>query len=139
MTKSAKIEQIKTPALVGLGSTAKPKEEIDENKIPQPKGWRILIAIPDVEEVTEGGIIKADSTRQLEQVSTVLGLVLKMGDQCYNDTDRFGDTPWCQEGDFVLIGAYKGVRFKVKGEEFRIINDDTVQAVVDDPRGVSRI
>ena len=116
MTKSAKIEQIKTPALVGLGSTAKPKEEIDENKIPQPKGWRILIAIPDVEEVTEGGIIKADSTRQLEQVSTVLGLVLKMGDQCY-----------------------KGVRFKVKGEEFRIINDDTVQAVVDDPRGVSRI
>lgn len=139
MSKSAKIEQIKTPELVGLGPKTPEPVEIDEKKIPKPKGWRILIAIPDVEEVTEGGIIKADSTKQLEQVSTVLGLVLKMGDQCYNDKERFGDTPWCQEGDFVLIGAYKGVRFKVKGEEFRIINDDTVQAVVDDPRGVSRI
>ena len=92
MSKSAKIEQIKTPELVGLGPKPPEPVEIDEKKIPQPKGWRILIAIPEVEEVTEGGIIKADSTKQLEQVSTVLGLVLKMGDQCYNDKERFHHT-----------------------------------------------
>ena len=98
----------------------------------------MLIAIPEVEEKTAGGIIKADITKDTENVSTVIGLVLEMGDQCYNDPEKFGDTPWCKEGDFVLIGAYKGVRFKVHGKEFRIINDDTVQAVVDDPRGYTR-
>ena len=61
-----------------------------------------------------------------------------MGDQCYNDAERFGTEPWCETGDFVLIGAYKGVRFHIHGKEFRIINDDTVQAVVDDPRGYTR-
>jgi co-chaperonin GroES (HSP10) len=106
--------------------------------LPVPKGWRMLIGIPEVEEKTEGGIIKADSTREIEQVSTVIGLVLAMGDQCYNDLERFGPEPWCKEGDFVVIGAYKGVRIKIHGQEFRIINDDTVQAVVEDPRGYSR-
>jgi co-chaperonin GroES (HSP10) len=108
------------------------------NQLPEPKGWRMLLGIPEVAEETSGGILKADMTKDLETTSTVVGLVLAMGDQCYNDKERFGDEPWCKEGDFVLIGAYKGVRFKVHGREFRLINDDTVQAVVDDPRGYTR-
>jgi len=136
MSKSTnKIKPIETPKLVGIPSSPKPDTA---QQLPQPKGWRMLIAIPEVEEVTAGGIIKADATKQIEQTSTVVGLVLAMGDQCYNDAERFGTEPWCETGDFVLIGAYKGVRFHIHGKEFRIINDDTVQAVVDDPRGYTR-
>lgn len=129
---NAAVEDMRKPKLV------EPTEEEKARQLPEPKGWRILIAIPEVEEKTAGGIIKADVTKQVEQTSTVIGLVLAMGDQCYNDEARFGSAPWCKEGDFVLIGAYKGVRFNIHGKEFRIINDDTVQAVVDDPRGYSR-
>ena len=113
------------------------KEAKIASSLPKPKGWHILIAMPEVEDKTSGGIYKADMTKHIEQTSTVLGLVLDMGDGCYGDKDRF-DTAWCKKGDFVLIGAYKGVRFHLYGKEFRIINDDTVQAVVDDPRGYSR-
>jgi len=139
MTAVPKLTEVKTPKLVGVGS----KPEKRDNKaqvLPEPKGWRILLAIPEAEEKTEGGIFKADITRDIESTSTVLGLVLEMGDQCYQDPERFGpDTkPWCKKGDFVLIGAYKGVRFRIHGKEFRIINDDTVQATVGDPRGYTR-
>jgi len=117
---------------------AKDREEKIASQLPVPQGWRILIAMPEVEDKTTGGIIKADVTKHIEQTSTVLGLVLEMGPECYSDKERFGDTPWCKKGDFVLLGAYKGVRFHIHGKEFRIINDDTVQAVVDDPRGYTR-
>jgi|TARA_Y100000310_G_scaffold875_2_gene1216 co-chaperonin GroES (HSP10) len=135
----------KGPHLVstgGGGSVSEPaSEELPEregSQLPQPKGWRILIALPEIEEKTVGGVIKADTTKLIEQTSTVVGLVLAMGPECYTDKERFGDEPWCKEGDFVLIGAYKGVRFNIYGKEFRIINDDTVQAVVEDPRGYTR-
>ena len=114
------------------------KKSASPTQLPVPKGWRMLIALPEVEAVTKGGIIKADSTKHIEQTSTVTGMILAMGEQCYNDKERFGETPWCKVGDFVIIGAYKGVRFNIHGKEFRLINDDTVQAVVDDPRGISR-
>jgi len=117
---------------------AEAREEKIASQLPVPRGWRILIAMPEVEDKTTGGVIKADVTKHIEQTSTVLGLVLAMGPECYSDNERFGKTPWCKEGDFVLLGAFKGVRFHIHGKEFRIINDDTVQAVVDDPRGYTR-
>lgn len=116
-------------------------DEVTQEKptqLPEPKGYRILCAVPDIEEKFDSGIIKADKTREVESVSTVVLFVLKMGDQCYKDEARFPTGPWCKEGDFVLVRAYAGTRFKVHGREFRIINDDTVEAVVDDPRGYSR-
>jgi hypothetical protein len=36
-----------------------------------------------------------------------------------------------------MTRAYAGTRFKIHGREFRIINDDTVEAVVEDPRGIT--
>ena len=127
-------------ALFGTGDeeTESEKEKKIASALPEPKGWRMLIALPEVEKVSDGGIIKPDSFRHLEETSTVLGYVLKMGPMCFSDTERFGQEPWCKEGDFVLLGAYKGVRFHVFGKEFRIINDDTVQAVVAEPRGYTR-
>ena len=107
-------------------------------QLPEPKGYRILCAIPSVEETFKGGILKSDQTRNIEEHSTVVLFVLKLGDTAYKDELRFPTGPWCKEGDFILTRAYVGTRFKIHGREFRIINDDTVEGVVQDPRGYSR-
>ncbi len=107
-------------------------------QLPEPQGYRILCAVPEVEETFESGIIKADTTRVVEEHSTVVLFVLKMGPLAYKDEARFPTGPWCKEGDFVITRAYSGTRIKIHGREFRIINDDTVEAVVQDPRGIKR-
>lgn len=117
----------------------KTQEEAQKAKLlPDPKGFRMLCAIPHVEEEYEGGLIKAEDTRKTEELTTVVLFVVKMGDLCYKDTDRFPTGPWCKEGDFVLTRPYSGTRVVIHNREFRIINDDTVEAVVDDPRGIRR-
>ena len=115
------------------------KEQAEKAKLlPEPKGYRILCAVPQVEEEYEGGLIKADETKKVEEQTTVVLFVIKLGDQCYADKDRFPTGPWCKEGDFVLTRPYSGTRVVIHGREFRIINDDTVEAVVEDPRGIRR-
>ena len=113
-------------------------EEDKAKQLPNPSGYKILIALPEAEKTFESGIIKADSTRTVEEVSTIIGFVLKIGPDSYKDKDKFPSGPWCKEGDFVLFRAYSGTRFKVHGKEFRMINDDSVEGVVEDPRGYSR-
>jgi hypothetical protein len=54
------------------------------------------------------------------------------------DTTKFPNGAWCKEGDFILVRTYSGTRFKIFGKEFRLINDDQVDAVVQDPRGLTR-
>jgi|TARA_R110002020_G_scaffold88008_1_gene216510 co-chaperonin GroES (HSP10) len=108
-------------------------------ELPDPCGWHILIGLPEADEKTDGGIIKTDDYRHVEQVASVVGFVMKMGPLCYKDKDKFPSGPWCKEGDFVFIPPFSGVRlFHKSGIELRLINDDTVQAVVDDPRGWRR-
>jgi co-chaperonin GroES (HSP10) len=97
-----------------------------------------LIALPQVEETFEGGIVKAEKTIHEEKILTVVGLVLDMGEQAYADKDRFPNGPWCKVGDYVLFRANPGTRFRVSGVEYRIMNDDSIEAVVADPRGVTR-
>jgi len=117
----------------------KTQEEATKAKLlPEPKGFRILCAVPHVEEEFEGGIIKADDTKRVEEQTTVVLFVVKLGDLAYKDEDRFPTGPWCKEGDFVLTRPYSGTRVVIHGREFRIINDDTVEAVVEDPRGIRR-
>jgi co-chaperonin GroES (HSP10) len=115
------------------------KEQVEKAKLlPEPKGYRILCAVPQVEEEYEGGLIKAEDTKKTEEQTTVVLFIVKMGDLCYADKDRFPTGPWCKEGDFVLTRPYSGTRVVIHGREFRIINDDTVEAVVQDPRGIRR-
>jgi co-chaperonin GroES (HSP10) len=87
---------------------------------------------------TEGGIVKATQTIRDEEVSNISGYVLKLGPDCYKDKNRFPSGPWCKKGDWVVFRAYSGTRMKMYGKEFRLINDDTVEAVVEDPTGVVR-
>ena len=117
------------------------KIELDEEttrKLPEPKGYKLLIAIPKLEEKTQGGVIIPDKLKGLEQTASIVGLVIALGDAAYKDAEKFPDGPYCKEGDFVIFRSYSGTRFKLRGEEFRLINDDTVEAVVDDPREYTR-
>ena len=112
-------------------------EEI-KSQLPEPKGWRMLVAMPQADEKTEGGILKAASTVKDEELYNICGYILKLGKECYQDPKRFPSGPWCKKGDWVIFRAYSGTRIKMYGQEFRLINDDTVEAVVDDPTGVVR-
>tara|TARA_R100001510_G_C7653028_1_gene211033 strand:- start:671 stop:1045 length:375 start_codon:yes stop_codon:yes gene_type:complete len=115
----------------------KQSEEV-KKQLPDPSGYKILVAMPEVEEKTEGGIVKASTTLRDEEVSNICGFVLKLGPDCYLDKKRFPNGPWCKEKDWVVFRAYSGTRMKLYGKEFRLINDDTVEAVVEDPAGVVR-
>ena len=103
-------------------------------RMPQPTGWRMLV-LPYAGKVkTKGGILLANETVNREALATVVAYVVKKGPQCYNDKARYGETPWCEEKQWVLIGRYSGSRFKLEdGAEVRIINDDEVIATILDP------
>ena len=107
-------------------------------QLPDVKGYRILCMVPEADEKYESGLIKSDSVKQIQEHSTVVLFVMQLGDLAYQDEARFPTGAWCKEGDFVITRAYAGTRIKIHGKEFRIINDDTVEAVVDDPRGYER-
>jgi len=108
------------------------------SQLPEPKGYKLLIVLPEVEEATEGGIIKSAQSQHEESIATVVGWVMSMGPDAYANYNRFPNGPYCQVGDFVIFRAFSGTRIKIHGKEFRLINDDTVEAVVEDPRGVER-
>lgn len=122
---------------VDVAATLKKAEELGD-KLPDPVGYQMLVIKPKIEEVTAGGIIKPTDFLRKEEAGSVLGLVLKMGNLAYYDKDKFPSGPWCKVHDFVLIGAYRGSRFSVDGEEFTIINDDMILGTIKDPSGINR-
>jgi co-chaperonin GroES (HSP10) len=106
-------------------------------RMPEPTGYRMLVLPYKGKTTTDGGIQLLKETVDREALATVVALVLKMGPLCYNDKDKFGDTPWCQEQQWVLIGRYAGARMKLEdGEEIRIINDDEVIGTILDPKDI---
>jgi co-chaperonin GroES (HSP10) len=111
--------------------------EIDA-QLPKPVGYRVLIVLPNVDETYDSGLVKADQTKHAEQILSMMGAVIDMGEQAYADKERFPNGPWCKVGDFVMFRPNSGTRFKVNGHEYRLLNDDSIEAVVPDPRGVTR-
>lgn len=108
-------------------------------QIPTPVGYKLLCAIPPAEDNFENSaIIKADVVKRNEEIGTTVLFVVKAGPLAYQDKGKFPTGPWCKEGDFVLVRTYTGTRFKIRGTEWRLINDDQVEAVVSDPRGITR-
>ena len=108
-------------------------------QMPKPTGYKILIALPEPDEKTDGGIIKASQTIHTEEVGSIVGFVLDMGPDVYSDSARFPTGSFCKKGDWIVMRSYTGTRFMVHGKEFRLINDDSVEAVVEDPRGIVRV
>ena len=107
--------------------------------LPEPKGWRILCALVEVGDTYASGLIKADTVVKTEEITSPVLFVVKMGPDCYNDTEKFPDGAWCKQGDFVITRPYSGTRIMIHGKEFRLINDDQVEATVEDPRGITRV
>ena len=108
-------------------------------QVPDPSGYHLLCMIPKIEDTYgDSAIIKADETVKTEEQTTVILFVAKVGPDAYKDTTKFPTGPWCKEGDFVLVRPYTGTRVLIHGTEWRLINDDSVQAVVQDPRGIRR-
>ena len=121
-----------------------PKEAENDGEldlqIPTPVGYRVLVAMPEVEDTYgESGIIKSSKEMHNEYIMSTIGVVLDMGNQAYSDKERFPTGPWCKTGDYVMFRANTGTRFRVGGVEYRLMNDDSIEAVVNDPRGVTRV
>tara|TARA_R110000787_G_C13375980_1_gene441350 strand:+ start:218 stop:607 length:390 start_codon:yes stop_codon:yes gene_type:complete len=109
-----------------------------EAALPTPVGYRVLVALPEVEETFgESRIVKSSKEQHLDHILSTIGLVVDMGTEAYSDKERFA-APWCKEGDYVMFRANTGTRFKVGNTEFRLMNDDSIEAVVADPRAVAR-
>ena len=125
------------PQVVGVVDTEATSAE-KARQLPRPSGYRILCAIPEVEKEYESGLAKADETLRIEEVLTTVLFVVELGPDCYKDEKRFPTGPWCKKGDFILVRPNAGSRLVIHGREFRMINDDSVEGVVDDPRGIKR-
>jgi len=108
-------------------------------QLPTPATYHILCALPEIEDSYDSGIAKAGQTVQFEELLSPVLFVVKMGPDAYADKTRFPSGASCKEGDFIIVRANTGTRVKIHGREFRIINDDSVEAVVEDPRGVGRV
>ena len=118
-----------------------PEFESAEQKaksLPYPRGWRLLCALVDATEKYDSGLLKADNTKKAEELTSPVLFVVDMGPTAY-DPEKFPEGPWCQKGYFVITRPYSGTRIKIHGKEFRLINDDQVEAVVEDPRGITHI
>lgn len=108
-------------------------------QVPQPTGYHILCMVPKIDDTYgDSGLVKAGETIRVEEQATVVLFVAKVGPQAYQDPTKFPTGPWCKEGDFVITRAYAGTRVIIHGTEWRLINDDTVEATVEDPRGIRR-
>jgi len=128
-------------AAVDLSGILNTSAEDKAKQLPDPKTFRLLCVVPEAMEEfadSEIGIVKSNQSMHYEEVLTPVLFVVKLGPDAYTDTARFPSGPSCKEGDFVIVRPNSGTRLKIHGREFRIINDDSVEAVVEDPRGISR-
>ena len=114
----------------------KEKKKKEDAKLPEPTGWHLLILPHKRKGKTKGGIILSDKTVEETQIATNVGLVLKVGPDAYNDEGRFPNGPWCKEKDWVVFARYAGSRLNIDGGELRILNDDEILGVVDNPESI---
>jgi len=118
-----------------LPNTAEEKAK----QIPEPATYHILCILPEADEKYDNGLIKSGQTMQFEELLSPVLFVVKIGPDAFKDEKRFPSGAACKTGDFILVRPNTGTRIKIHGQEFRIINDDSVQAVVQDPRGITRV
>jgi len=126
---------------VDLTQVLNKNAEEKAKQLPKPSGYRILCAIPEADaefESSEIGLVKADETRRIEELLTTVLFVVDMGPDCYMDKAKFPNGAWCKKGDFILVRPNAGTRLLIHDREFRIIYDDNVEGVVEDPRGIKR-
>ena len=129
---------VKLDQAVDLSALLDKSSEDKATQLPTPTGYRILCAIPEVDKEFESGLLKADATINYEEKLATVLFVVDMGPDCYQDKSRFPTGPWCKRGDFVIVRPNAGTLLLIHGREFRLINDDSVESTVLDPRGIKR-
>ena len=126
-------------AAVDLSGVLNTSTEEKAKQLPDPATYHLLCILPEANDQYESGLIKADKTVQFEELLSPILFVAKMGPDAFKDEKRFPSGPSCKVGDFIVVRPNTGTRMKIHGREFRLINDDSVEAVVQDPRGISRV
>jgi len=124
---------------VDLSGILNASAEEKAKQVPDPVTYHLLCVLPEVDEEYESGLVKAGQTMHYEELLSPVLFVVKMGPDAFKDEKRFPSGASCKVGDFVLVRPNTGTRIKIHGKEFRVINDDSVEAVVQDPRGITRI
>lgn len=125
---------------VDLSGILNASAEEKARQVPDPATYHILCVLPEIEEeYGDTGLVKAGQTMHYEELLSPVLFVVKLGPDAFKDEKRFPSGPSCKQGDFVLVRPNTGTRIKIHGKEFRIINDDSVEAVVQDPRGITRL
>ena len=121
-----------------LDPTLASKEIID--RLPQPTGWRVLIAPFNPPKKSKGGILLNQKTLEEDAIQTNVGYGLRMGPLAYADKERYPTGPWCEEKQWVIFARYAGSRFRLNdekraafGSEVRILNDDEILGTILDP------
>lgn len=131
---------IAVPGHIAAEQNAKTESQLDEQfvaQMPIPTGFRLLIALPDAEQTFDGSVIeKTEAQKKRDYITSILGIVVDMGPDAYQDKKRYPNGPWCKEGDYIIFRMNSGTRFTVSGAEYRLMNDDSVEAVVADIRGI---
>ena len=92
-------------------------DETKASALPTPTGYKLLCVVPEVDEKIAGtslDLVRDAATMRAEEHATTVLFVLRVGPDAYKDTT------------------------KIFGKEFRILNDDQVECVVQDPRGLTR-
>jgi co-chaperonin GroES (HSP10) len=125
-------------AAIDLSGILNTSAEEKAKQVPDPATFYLLCVLPDIDEEYESGLVKAGQTMHFEEILSPVLFVVKMGPDAFKDTKRFPSGPSCKVGDFVLVRPNTGTRIKIHGKEFRLINDDSVEGVVQDPRGITR-
>jgi co-chaperonin GroES (HSP10) len=133
MTNQFNLQAVDLSGILNKDTDQKAKQ------LPDPKTFHILCVVPEaMEEYAESTLIKSSQTMHYEEVLTPVLFVVKLGPDAYADKSRFPSGPSCKEGDFIIVRPNSGTRMKIHGREFRILNDDSVEATVQDPRGITR-
>ena len=141
MSESAVVYEM-TPAMQELEEKRRKAAEVPEvqdEDIPRPVGFQVLIAMPSVKDTFgDSAIMKTHQAKQHESIMSMVGLVIDMGSLAYKDKDRYPDGPWCKVGDYVLFRTNTGTRFRIYEQEYRFLNDDAIEGIVPNPNLVQR-
>lgn len=91
----------------------------------KPLGDRVVLRLVEQEEKTKGGILLPDTAKEKPQKGKVLavgtGKVLDNGQKIPLDV---------KAGDTVIFGRYSGTEIKIEGEEYLIVSERDILAVV---------
>ena len=125
---------------------------IPESDLIKPRGWRILIGMLKIEELSAGGIALPNEHRRDKEYLRSIAIVLAMGELAYLHEKFQGGVPldirtpkrWCEVGDIITLGQYAGQSITLldstdnnNPQSLKFINDDDVMGVVQSMKSIA--